>query len=113
MNEREAKVLLPTKTLTNAPWRFYIMRNLSKKRRVINYLTSGKGLTSAEAASRFGVGNMRAMMSDIRSQFEKYGNWEVVTEETSTGKTRSFLNDTHPGERTYAYNEDGSKYMMA
>jgi len=89
------------------------MRNLSKKRRVINYLTSGKGLTSAEAASRFGVANFRAMMSDIRAQFEQYGNWEVITEETSTGKTRYFLNDIHPGERTYAYNEDGSKYMMA
>ena len=52
-------------------------------------------------------------MSDIRAQFEQYGNWEVITEETSTGKTRYFLNDIHPGERTYAYNEDGSKYMMA
>jgi len=89
------------------------MRNLTKKRRVINYLTSGKGLTSAEAASRFGVGNMRAMMSVIRSEFTKYGNWEVVNEQTTTGKTRYFLKDVHPGTRTYAYNNDGSKYMMA
>tara|TARA_Y100001938_G_scaffold150239_1_gene240259 strand:- start:1178 stop:1447 length:270 start_codon:yes stop_codon:yes gene_type:complete len=88
------------------------MRNLTKKRRVINYLTSGKGLTSAEAASRFGVGNMRAMMSDLRSQFTKYGNWEVVKEQTTTGKSRYFLKDIHPGKRTYAYNKDGSKYMM-
>ena len=89
------------------------MRNLSKKRRVINYLTSGKGLTSAEAASRFGVGNFRAMMSEIRAEFERFGNWQVVTEETSTGKSRYFLEDIHPGQRTYAYNQDGSRYMMA
>lgn len=93
-------------------WRFYIMRNLTKKRRVINYLTSGKGLTAREAAARFGVGNMRAMMSTIRSEFTKYGNWEVVNEQTTTGKTRYFLKDVHPGKRTYAYNKDGSKYMM-
>ena len=89
------------------------MRNLSKKRRVINYLTSGKGLTSAEAASRFGVGHFRAMMSEIRCEFERFGNWKVVTEETSTGKSRYFLQDIHPGQRTYAYNQDGSRYMMA
>ena len=94
-------------------WRFYIMANLSKKRRVINYLTSGKGLTSAEAASRFGVANFRALMSDIRVQFEEYGNWDIVTEPTTTGKSRYFMKDIHPGERTYAYNKDGSRYMMA
>lgn len=85
---------------------------LTKKRRVINYLTAGKGLTSNEARSRFGVGNMRALMSDIRSEFEKYGNWEVVTEETSTGTSRYFLEDIHPGQRTYGYRPDGTRYML-
>ena len=81
---------------------------LTKKRRVINYLTAGKGLTSNEAR----VGIMRAMMSDIRSEFEKYGNWEVVTEETSTGMSRYFLEDIHPGQRTYGYRPDGTRYML-
>ena len=85
---------------------------LSKKRRVINYLTSGKGLTSAEAASRFGVANFRALMSDIRSEFEQWGNWQVTTEETSTGKSRYFLEDIHPGERVYGYRPDGTRYMI-
>mgnify|MGYP007058567679 CR=1 FL=1 len=61
---------------------------LTKKRRVMNYLASGKGLTPNEAKSRFGVGNLRATISDIKSQVEQYGNWRIVTSETSTGKTR-------------------------
>lgn len=85
---------------------------LSKKRKVINYLTAGKGLTSNEARSRFGVANMRALMSDIRSEFERYGNWEVVTEETSNGSSRYFLEDIHPGQRTYGYRPDGTRYML-
>lgn len=89
---------------------------LSKKRRLINYLYSGggvnKGVTANEAKSKFGVANLRATMSDIKSQVERYGNWEIVNEETSTGKTRYFMVDTHPGERTYAFDNDGSRYMI-
>jgi|TARA_R110001592_G_scaffold120363_1_gene324438 hypothetical protein len=85
---------------------------LTKKRKVINYLTAGKGLTSNEARSRFGVGNMRAMMSDIRSEFEKYGNWEVTTEATNSGMSRYFLEDTHPGDRVWGYRADGTRYMI-
>ena len=58
------------------------------KRRVMDYLASGKTLTENEARSRFGVGNFRAMISDIRRQAEKYGNWSVSTEPTRSGKTR-------------------------
>lgn len=86
--------------------------NLSKKRRVINYLTAGKGLTANEARSRFGVANFRALMSDIRSQFEEYGNWEVTTEDTASGGTRYFLEDVHPGERVWGYKPDGTRYML-
>jgi hypothetical protein len=85
---------------------------LTKKRKVINYLTAGKGLTSNEARSRFGVGNMRAMMSDIRSEFEKYGNWQVVTESTTSGRSRYFMEDIHPGVRTYGYRSDGTRYSL-
>ena len=85
---------------------------LSKKRRVINYLSSGKGLTPAEAKSRFGVGNLRATISDIRSQVEAFGNWEITSESTSTGKTRYFMEDTHPGKRVYGFDSNGNRYMM-
>ena len=47
---------------------------ISKKRRVLNYLAAGRGITAAEARSRFGVKNIRAMMSDIRTIVERYGN---------------------------------------
>lgn len=61
---------------------------ISKKRRVMDYLASGKTLTQSEARSRFGVGNMRATMSNIKSQVEQYGNWSVSTNASPTGKTR-------------------------
>ena len=63
----------------------------SMKRRILNYLMTGNGLTSAEAASRFNCGNFRATISDIKSQVEAYGNWRIVTEETTSGKTRYYL----------------------
>ena len=85
---------------------------LTKKRKVINYLTAGKGLTSNEARSRFGVGNMRALMSVIRYEFEKYGNWQVVTEATTSGSSRYFMEDIHPGERTYGYRSDGTRFSL-
>ena len=61
---------------------------ISKKRRVMDYLASGKTLTANEARSRFGVGNMRATISNIKSQVEAYGNWSVSTCPSPTGKTR-------------------------
>ena len=85
---------------------------MTKKRRVINYLASGKGLTEAEARSRFGVGNLRATISDIRDMVEAYGNWAVTTEETPTGKTRYYMEDTHPGERTYGFDPMGTRYAL-
>jgi hypothetical protein len=85
---------------------------LTKKRRVINYLASGKGLTSNEARSRFGVGNLRATISDIKSQVEAYGNWEITTEETATGMTRYFMEDTHPGNRMYGFDKNGNRVAL-
>jgi hypothetical protein len=52
---------------------------------------SGSGLTSNEASSRFKCGNFRATISDIKEQVEAYGNWRVITEETSNGNSRYFL----------------------
>ena len=88
------------------------MPTMTKKRRVINYLASGKGLTPAEAKSRFGVSNLRATMSDIREMVEAYGNWEITSESTSTGKTRYFMEDTHPGERTYGFDSMGRLFAL-
>ena len=64
----------------------------TKKRKVLNYLYNGNGLTKAEASSRFGVANLRAMISDIRQTIVEPGNLEIVSEETPTGKTRYFMN---------------------
>ena len=84
---------------------------LTKKRRVINYLASGKGLTSNEAQSRFGVANLRATISDIKSQVEAYGNWEITSEETATGLTRYFMEDIHP-DRTYGFDKMGHRVSI-
>ena len=59
----------------------------TKKRRVLDFLAAGNTLTAGQAKSRFNVGNMRATISDIKSQVEKYGNWAVYTDSTASGKT--------------------------
>lgn len=85
---------------------------LTKKRRVINYLASGKGLTPAEARARFGVANLRATISDIRDLVEAYGNWQITSQETASGGTRYFMEDTHPGDRTFGFDENGNRYAL-
>ena len=52
-------------------------RNNSIKRRIMDYLASGKTLTASEAQSRFGCANFRATISDIKSQVERYNNWAI------------------------------------
>lgn len=86
---------------------------ITKKRRVINYMSNGRGITAAEARSRFGVKNLRAMISDIRTLVERYGNWEVETEETRTGSTRYFMRDTHSGRRKFSFNPDGTRRSVS
>ena len=67
---------------------------ITKKRRVMDYLAAGNSLTAGQARGRFGVSNMRATISDIKSQVEKYGNWTVSTGSTKTGLT-SYSMDFH------------------
>ena len=43
---------------------------------------------------------------------EAYGNWEITSEPTSTGKTRYFMEDTHPGQRTYGFDPMGRRYAL-
>ena len=88
------------------------MSTMTKRRKVMNCLANGGSLTANEAKSRYGVGNLRATISSIRGQVEAYGNWEVVSEETATGKTRYFMNDTHPGVRMYGYDKFGCRYAL-
>ena len=87
------------------------MKTMTKKRKVINYLTNKKGrtLTAAQAKARFDVANLRATISDIRYTVEEFGNWEVVTQTTSTGKTAYSMMDTHPGRRTYRFDKNGRR----
>lgn len=88
------------------------MSTMTKRRKVMNHLSNGKAITAAQAKSRFGVANLRATISSIKSQVETYGNWEVVSEQTATGKTRYSMVDTHPGKRTYGFDVDGSRYAL-
>jgi len=60
----------------------------SKARRVTDYLSEGKSLTEAEARSRFGVRNFRALISYIKETVEAYGNHEITTKPTATSTTR-------------------------
>jgi hypothetical protein len=85
---------------------------ISKTRKVINYLANGKTITASEARARFGVKNLRATMSNIRELVERHDNWQVETDISATGKTRYSMVDTHPGDRTYGFRPDGSRYML-
>ena len=61
-------------------------RSTSTTRKVVDYLASGKTITAAQARSRFGVANFRACISKIKATVEAYGNHEVTSEKTITGK---------------------------
>lgn len=60
---------------------------LTKQDRVMNYLIKGKTLSQDSAASMFGVGNLRATMSDIRPALKSEG-FSVYTTEGRDGTTR-------------------------
>lgn len=91
---------------------FTMAKTLSKTRKVINFLANGNSLTASEARARFGVRNLRATISNIREMVERFDNWQIETEVSSTGKTRYSMTDTHPGRRTYGFRPDGSRYML-
>lgn len=87
-------------------------RSLSKTRQVINYLASGKTLTAAQADSKFGVKNLRAMISQVREIVESHGNWAIESAANSRGDTVYIMRDTHPGTRTYGFDVEGNRYML-
>ena len=94
-----------TKTVSSRP-------ALNKTRQVINYLRVGKTLTSTQANSKFGVKNLRAMISSIREEFEKYGNWEVNTTQNTRGETVYSMVDTHPGQRVWGFDAQGNRFRL-
>jgi hypothetical protein len=60
---------------------------VSKQQRVMNYLVKGKTLSQDSAHSMFGVGNLRATISDIRPLLEASG-YSVVRTTGRKGETR-------------------------
>ncbi len=60
----------------------------SQARRVTDFLATGKTLTPAQARTKFGVSNFRALISHIAETVERYGNHEVYRETSVTGASR-------------------------
>jgi hypothetical protein len=60
---------------------------ITKQDRVINYLLKGKTLSQESAFSMFGVGNLRATISDIKSELKAQG-FNIVTRVGRNGETR-------------------------
>ena len=87
---------------------------VSKRRQVINFLTNhpDKGLTIAEAKSKFGISNLASTMRGVKNQVEAFGNWEITKMRTPRNKVRYFMNDTHPGTRTHGFDREGNRYMI-
>lgn len=70
-------------------------KSTSNTRKVVDYLASGKSLTAAQASARFGVANFRACISSIKATVEAYGNHEVTSVTTATGKTSYSMRSTN------------------
>ena len=87
-------------------------RPATKMQKVISYLATGKTLTAPEARSRFGVANLRATISDIREVVEAFGNWQVIRETSSTGKTRYTMKDMYKGKRKMGFRKDGTRFSL-
>lgn len=60
---------------------------ITKQSRVAHYLINGKTLSQDSAFSMFGVGNLRATISDIKP-FLKSQGFNVVTKTGRQGETR-------------------------
>lgn len=61
--------------------------SVTKQQRVLNYLIKGNSLSQQSANTMFGVGNLRATISDIRPTLEKQG-FSVVRTTGRNGETR-------------------------
>ena len=71
----------------NRSFRTMVKAKATKKSRLMNHLAKGNDITPKQAFSRYGVKNLRATMSNIKTQVEKYNNWEVTTRTLDNGAT--------------------------
>lgn len=60
---------------------------VTKQTRVMNYLVKGKTLSQDSAQSMFGVGNLRATISDIKPALQSQG-YSIVRTTGRKGETR-------------------------
>ena len=60
---------------------------VTKQQRVMNYLVKGKTHSQDSAQTMFGIGNLRATISDIRPTLEASG-YSVVRTTGRKGETR-------------------------
>jgi len=91
MKERMTAVIIQilkfSKSRNNRSYRTMVKAKATKKSRLMNHLSKGNDITPKQAYSRYGVKNLRATMSSIKSQVEKYNNWEVTTRTLDNGAT--------------------------
>ena len=91
MKERMTAVIISILKLSesrnNRSYITMVKAKTTKKARLMNHLAKGNDITPKQAFSRFGVKNIRATMSNIKSQVEAYGNWEVTTRTLDNGTT--------------------------
>ena len=91
MKERMTAVIISILKLSesrnNRSYRTMVKAKATKKSRLMNHLAKGNDITPKQAFSRYGVKNLRATMSNIKTQVEKYNNWEVTTRTLDNGAT--------------------------
>jgi|TARA_R100001510_G_C7525262_1_gene119039 hypothetical protein len=64
--------------------------NNSKTRQIIRFLGTGKDLTTSQIQRQFGISNVSATMSRVRSVVEQYGNWRMVSNPLKNGNGQRF-----------------------
>ena len=62
----------------------------SKTRQIISFLGTGKDLTTSQIQRQFGISNVSATMSRVRSVVEQYGNWRMVSNPLKNGNGQRF-----------------------
>ena len=64
--------------------------NNSKTCQIIAFLGTGKDLTTSQIQRQFGISNVSATMSRVRSVVEQYGNWRMVSNPLKNGNGQRF-----------------------
>ena len=64
--------------------------NNSKTRQIIRFLGTGKDLTTSQIQRQFGISNVSATMSRVRSVVEQYGNWRMGNTPLKNGNGQRF-----------------------